>query len=114
MQELSASSGGDEVDFALDCSHGEISSQLAEVASKELALVENALGQFAEGSYGVCEACKKNIPMARLQILPYTTFCVECKLKAEQAGVEPGAVVDWSVILEGTGDDLPMNNFNIS
>lgn len=113
LMELSASSGGDEVDFALDCSHGEISSQLAEVASKELAYVENALGQFAEKSYGKCEACKSDIPMARLHVLPFATFCVSCKLKAEKAGVEPGQVVDWSVILDAS-DDVPMNNFNIS
>ena len=114
LQELSSSSGGDEVDFALDCSHGEISSQLAEVASKELSYVENALSQFAENSYGKCEACKNNIPMARLHALPYATFCIDCKLKAEKAGVEPGAVVDWSVILDTPVDDLRMNDFNIS
>ena len=114
LQELSSSSGGDEVDFALDCSHGEISSQLAEVASKELSYVENALAQFAENSYGKCEACKNNIPMARLQALPYATFCIDCKLRAEKAGVEPGAVVDWSVILDTPVDELRMNDFNIS
>ena len=114
LKELASNSGGDEVDFALDCSHGEISSQLAEVASKELAYVENALKRFSEDSYGKCEACKNNIPMARLQVLPYATFCISCKLKAEKAGVEPGAVVDWSVILEGSADDLRMNDFNIS
>lgn len=114
LKELSQNSGGDEVDFALDCSHGEISSQLAEVASRELAYVENALSQFAENAYGKCEACKNNIPLARLQVLPYATFCINCKLKAEKAGVEPGAVVDWSVILESTTDDLRISDFNIS
>ena len=84
------------------------------MASKELAYVENALGQFAENSYGKCEACKSNIPLARLQALPYATFCINCKLKAEKAGVEPGAVVDWSVILDATTDDLRMSDFNIS
>lgn len=115
LKELSQNSGGgDEADFALDCYHGEISSQLAEVASKELSLVENALKQFNESSYGRCEACKSNIPLARLQALPYATFCINCKLKAEKAGIEPGAVVDWSVILEGNTDELRMNDFNIS
>lgn len=114
LKEMSQNSGGDEVDFALDCSHGEISSQLAEVESRELQYIENALKQFEEGTYGQCEACKNNIPMARLQALPYATFCITCKLKAEKAGVEPGTVVDWSVILEGTTDDMRMNDFNIS
>ena len=114
LQEMSQNSGGDEVDFAMDCSHGEISSQLAEVESRELAYVENALKQFEEDTYGQCEACKNNIPLARLQVLPYATFCISCKLKAEKAGVEPGAIVDWSVILDGNTDDLRMNDFNIS
>ena len=114
LQEMSQNSGGDEVDFAMDCSHGEISSQLAEAGSRELAYVENALKQFEENTYGQCEACKNNIPLARLQVLPYATFCISCKLKAEEAGVEPGAIVDWSVILDGNTDDLRMNDFNIS
>lgn len=114
LKEMSQNSGGDEVDFAMDCSLGEISSQLAEVESRELQYVENALKQFDEGTYGQCEACKSNIPLARLQALPYATVCISCKLKAEKAGVEPNTVVDWSVILEGTTDELRMNDFKIS
>lgn len=114
LKELSQKSGGDEVDFALDCAHGEISSQLAEVESRELAYIENALNQFDEHRYGKCEACKQDIPLARLQALPYATFCVPCKLKAEKFGLEPGAVVDWSLVLNGNMEDLRMNDFNIS
>ncbi|MEM9411692.1 MAG: TraR/DksA family transcriptional regulator, partial [Planctomycetota bacterium] len=73
LQEMSQNSGGDEVDFALDCAHGEISSQLAEVESRELQYIENALSRFEEGTYGQCEACHNQIPLARLQALPYAT-----------------------------------------
>ena len=114
LKELSQNSGGDEIDFALDCSHGEISSQLAEVESRELAYIENALKRFGDNTYGKCEACKSNIPLARLQALPYATFCINCKLKAEKAGFEPGMVVDWSVILDSNSDDMRINDFNIS
>ena len=114
LREMSQNSGGDSVDFALESAHGEISSQLAEAGSRELQCVENALKQFQNNTYGKCEACHNNIPLARLQALPYATCCINCKLKAEKAGIEPGAVVDWSVILEGTTDDLRMNDFNIS
>ncbi len=114
LKEMSQNSGGDEVDFALDCAHGEISSQLAEVESRELKYIENALKQFDENTYGKCEACKSNIPLARLQALPYATFCINCKLKAEKAGIEPGSIVDWSVILDGNSDDMRINDVNIS
>ena len=105
--------GGDIIDFASDTAFGELSSQLAEVESRELRCVEVALERCQQGTYGKCEACNCNIPLARLQVLPYATFCIECKRKAEKAGVEPGAVVDWSAILDAT-DDVPMNDFNIS
>lgn len=105
--------GGDIVDFASDTSFGELSSQIAEVESRELRAVDVALTRMQEGKYGKCEACNCDIPVARLQVLPYATFCIECKRKAEKAGVEPGTVVDWSAILEAS-DDMPLNDFNVS
>ena len=105
--------GGDIIDFASDTAFGELSSQLAEVESRELRAVDVALERMQQGTYGKCEACNCNIPVARLQVLPYATFCIECKRKAEKAGVEPGAVVDWSKILDAP-DDVAMNDFNIS
>ncbi|MCH2177872.1 MAG: TraR/DksA family transcriptional regulator [Mariniblastus sp.] len=114
LRALSARQGGDAVDFALDCARGEISSQLAEVESRELSYIENALKQFDENTYGLCEACGARIPLARLQALPYATCCIECKIKAEQAGVEPEAVVDWSVILGQSEDFMFGQDLNIS
>ena len=114
LREISQRQGGDEADFALDCAHGEINSQLAEASGRELTYVENALSRFEEKTYGKCEACNEQIPLARLQALPYATFCIECKRKAEQSGIEPGANVDWSVILDSGQDALTDMDFNVS
>ena len=43
LKELRAQTAGDVVDAALDSAQDEISSQLAEVESRELARIENAL-----------------------------------------------------------------------
>lgn len=40
--------------------------------------VEAALDRLVEGSYGNCEECGRPIPIARLEVLPYTSVCVEC------------------------------------
>ena len=58
---------------------------------KELSLVENArdllrkVGHAEErikkGKYGICEMCGKDIPVARLGVLPYVTTCVDCARK---------------------------------
>jgi RNA polymerase-binding protein DksA len=39
---------------------------------------ENALERLERGEYGICESCGTAIPLARLEVLPYTTMCVEC------------------------------------
>ena len=38
----------------------------------------NALGRLDRGEYGICESCGTAIPVARLEVLPYTTLCVDC------------------------------------
>lgn len=114
LQELRQQSGGDVVDFASDSAFGELSSQLAEVETRELKFIELALEKMKAGTYGNCDACNRNIPLARLQALPYATFCINCKRAAEKAGVEPGAVVDWSQILDNPDVSLSDMDFNVS
>lgn len=101
LKELREQSSGDVVDFALDSAQDEINSQLAEVESRELASIDGALERMRAGSYGNCETCNKNIPMVRLEALPYAVLCIECQQDAEKAGVQPS---DWSQMLN-TGDD---------
>lgn len=43
-----------------------------------LAKVERALERVTAGTYGTCESCGKQIPLARLDILPYANLCVDC------------------------------------
>ena len=43
-----------------------------------LSKVEHALGRVASGEYGICESCGKSIPIERLDVLPYSTLCVDC------------------------------------
>ena len=64
LKELREKTGGDEVDAALDAAQNEISSQLAEVESRELAHIENALQRIRNGQYSICEGCNNNIPLA--------------------------------------------------
>jgi DnaK suppressor protein len=86
LRELHGETTGDVVDAALDTAQDEISSQLAEVESLELAHIENALVRMKAGEYGVCEVCSKKIPMARLDALPYATMCIECQREIERHG----------------------------
>jgi len=115
LKELGAQASGDVVDAALDCAQDEISSQLAEVESRELARIENALERMRLGQYGVCEGCGANIPVARLNALPYATSCIKCQREAERDGSGGVADVDWSRLLDtGAGDaDLSINDIEL-
>ena len=111
LNELRAQASGDVVDAALDSVQDEISSQLAEVESRELARIEYALDRMRGGQYGVCEGCGTNIPMMRLNALPYATYCIKCQREAERQGAVSPADVDWSRLLDSPAAD---KDFSIS
>lgn len=46
--------------------------------------VDRALKRLDEGTYGVCEACGRAIPAARLEIKPEARFCVDDQARAER------------------------------
>ncbi|MDD2400878.1 MAG: TraR/DksA C4-type zinc finger protein [Clostridia bacterium] len=49
----------------------------------KIAKIDNALIAMQEGKYGVCEECGKKISEERLQVIPYTTLCKDCKKEDE-------------------------------
>lgn len=114
LKELRAQTAGDVVDAALDSAQDEISSQLAEVESRELASIENALVRMKEGQYGICEGCGCSIPMARLNALPYATYCIECQRETERYGNQNRNDADWGRVLDTSGDgDVTINDIEL-
>jgi DnaK suppressor protein len=115
LKELRQQSAGDVVDFALDSAQDEINSQLAEVESRELASIENALERMRDGSYGACEGCNSKIPMARLNALPYASYCIECQREMERTGEPPGGADDWSRLSDSatSDNDVSLNDIEL-
>ena len=105
LKELKAQSSGDVIDAALDSVQDEISSQLAEVESRELARIEIALERMRAGQYGLCEGCGTTIPNARLNALPYATLCIKCQRESEREGGGGSGDTDWSRLLDTGGHD---------
>ena len=87
---------GDSADMAFDSGSEEVSSQLAELDSRELTQVDRALERLRRGSYGACEHCQKKIPIARLNALPFSTTCIQCQRDMETSGHWSGrGAGDW-------------------
>jgi RNA polymerase-binding transcription factor DksA len=50
---------------------------LKQHVENQIAELEAALAHARKGLYGKCEVCGRPIPKERLEVLPYTTLCVE-------------------------------------
>ena len=46
---------------------------------KYLGYLAKALQMIADGTFGICMSCNNMIPKARLEEVPHTTKCVDCK-----------------------------------
>lgn len=62
----------------------EVESSLAGREAAELAQIKYALAAIDTGKYGICIDCQKNIPMERLEALPYALKCVHCQSTSPQ------------------------------
>jgi DnaK suppressor protein len=46
--------------------------------------VKDALVRIEQKNYGQCENCEKDIPPKRLEVLPFTKFCIDCQRERER------------------------------
>lgn len=61
----------------------DIAQSLVDIHERKLIEIEQALEEARKGHYGICERCGRPIDPERLEILPETTLCVECKQAIE-------------------------------
>lgn len=74
----------DPADAAFEAVGDEMASALAEFDARELTQIQRALARLKAGTYGLCENCGEKIPVARLNALPYTPYCIECQRELER------------------------------
>ena len=56
---------------------------LGNTAQQELAMINSALKRIEAGEYFNCSTCGEDIPPARLELLPFSSLCVDCADKLE-------------------------------
>jgi DnaK suppressor protein len=112
---------GDAADAAFDTGSDEITSQLAQMEARELSQVERAIARLKQGTFGVCEMCGKKITVARLNALPYSTYCIECQREVEQSpnwtpdyrGGDWEKVYDVEAPLEERRDEVDLSDIEM-
>lgn len=57
---------------------------LAAEAENTVELIDAALERMKKGTYGLCSPSSRRISVARLEALPWTEVCVDCKARSER------------------------------
>ena len=76
---------GDMIDQANADAEAELQIRLHRTDGRLARAIEEALARMKQGTYGVCEVCKQPISKARLEAVPWTHFCRECKERERSA-----------------------------
>ena len=73
---------------------GEHDRRVSESVEKEIVLqhteevmhnaILDALRRVDDGTFGKCQQCGARIPKARLEIIPFTPYCVKCEQQREE------------------------------
>ena len=98
QQELSAAKGladsippaselrGDPIDVAAREVDAATQIRLHQTDGKLLRAIEDALSRIRREEFGVCEECKEPISQARLEAVPWTRWCRDCKERQDSKG----------------------------
>lgn len=62
----------------------ELDYTLEENEERLLKAIDGALTRINDGTYGICRACGRPVGEERLEALPWTTQCIDCKRKEER------------------------------
>ncbi len=76
--------GRDEGDRANAALSKDILLRLNAQDSELLAAIEGALARIENGGFGECLSCEQEIPIKRMEALPWTRYCIVCKELIEE------------------------------
>jgi DnaK suppressor protein len=69
----------DEMDVARTLAEVETHASLIERAQDRLNSIDEAAARLERGIYGKCDRCGEEIPLERLQAMPFARYCVDCQ-----------------------------------
>ncbi|MBO9481184.1 MULTISPECIES: TraR/DksA family transcriptional regulator [Gammaproteobacteria] len=77
-KDASRKNSADWSEQAQERENDEVIDALGNEAVIELGKINRALDRINEGDYGFCLSCGKEIPVQRLEVMPYADLCVQC------------------------------------
>jgi len=59
---------------------------LSETQRRKINDIDVALEQIEKGEYGVCMECGEDISSRRMEVRPFSRYCIDCKTDIEKFG----------------------------
>ena len=57
---------------------------LSDTERNQLFMIDEALKRIQKCDYGICQMCGQKISKKRLDVVPWTPYCISCQEKAEE------------------------------
>ncbi len=64
----------------------EVLMNLSETQRGRVRDIDAALERMDQGEYGLCAGCEEEIPLRRMEVRPFSRYCVDCKSEVEKFG----------------------------
>jgi RNA polymerase-binding protein DksA len=77
--------GGDLLESASADTEAELRISLRQTDGRLLQAIDDALLRISVGTFGVCKVCKHPISKVRLEAVPWTRLCRDCKERKQSA-----------------------------
>ena len=79
------SKSGDWIDQSSQESDLHVHLAMKQTDTKVLRAIEEAIHRMDQGTYGICMDCEEEIKPLRLDAVPWTRVCINCKEKQSKA-----------------------------
>ncbi len=73
-------------DMSSNSYHQEVLMNLSETQRSRVRDIDAALDRMDKGVYGLCMRCEEEIPARRMEVRPFSRYCVDCKTEVEKFG----------------------------
>ena len=82
-KDVSHKVSADWAEQATERENDEVLDSLGNISEKEITMINQALKRIDSGDYFICSTCGADIPVSRLEFIPYSTLCIDCAQKLE-------------------------------
>jgi DnaK suppressor protein len=73
-------------DMSSNSYHQEVLMNLSETQRSRVRDIDAALERMDKGVYGLCMRCEEEISARRMEVRPFSRYCVDCKAEVEKFG----------------------------